>query len=217
MATKKAVKKAAKKAPVKRGVKKVAAKKVAKQVLEIPKEFPNEAYFVATVKGQRVVGQVYSHEAEYGDIWFYNQQGVGNCGDEHIEGYGTSIHIGFDEDADGNLLENLKLAGFTELRIVKDQRMIKTIESMKIPNFDKQWTVTIEDDGTASFGCGAVELTLEQIKAFIKVQEIINEDNEYEDIVNTISNHIAPENVNLDEAKELVARVERILADRKKK
>jgi hypothetical protein len=125
-------------------------------------------YFTATYKGKKIrgiIGNVYtgSYEKEVE----LDNKGYGEVSEDTDFPNILTVTGSVDETWD----ELLKKAGITNFIECKDKRQKAIIDQDKLPEFGR-YNVKLEG-AFLVFGCGAVELTPDQIKRYVKVRKII--------------------------------------------
>jgi len=181
----------------------------------------DEAYYRATVGDVKICGQLYVDRGyESVSIDLKNSQGFGENSDYDDEMGYTHLKV-FEIDFPGEeyngdkVAEEFAKAGITSFSITNDRRMIEAIDRTKFDRFDTQWSITINNSGEIEFGCGEVQLSLDEIREFIRVQRLLNESDTYNDTVMAIRGNISADEVDLDEAEELVKKAEVVIESRK--
>lgn len=176
-------------------------------------------YYRATVGDVKICGQIFIHSSENDNLEMslQNSQGFGepNECDSRDYLYDGDVNVSWEGDeynADAVRKEFQRL-GITSFSVTNDKRMIEAIDRTKFGLFNGDWSITVNSSGDISFGCGEVELSLDEIKEFIRVQTLINniKSRTYHNTVESIRDNISPEDVDLDEAAELVKKVEALL------
>jgi len=144
----------------------VVKKKAPVEQEELPSLFEDGDYFVALVKvkGKREPVKIRGIVEEgyiRGFDLFNNQHGDEVDCDENE-------HFSFVIPVDGSTQADLDRAGIVEFSVPTDKRIIKVIESDKLPRIADN-VAKKRNDGSISFGCGAIEFEKEEIAVWLDV------------------------------------------------
>lgn len=121
-------------------------------------------YFTATYDGQRIRGLVGGRL--YGQFNLFNKSvGVEDCSGS--EGYGRILRLR------GNKQPDLDAVGVTNFKVCTDARQIGVIKYDSLPKVEG-YGVCRTDGQNVKFGCGALELSVDEIETFVKVRKQID-------------------------------------------
>lgn len=128
--------------------------------------FEDGDYFTAQVRNGNKTVKIrgIAVESDWGRYELRNNQ-FGeevDCDDE--SGFSFGVHIR------GNTLAALQSAGVYNFSVVTDKRIIKIIENDKLPEIAGHQPRKLSN-GDISFGCGAIELSAEDVESWVSVME----------------------------------------------
>lgn len=210
----KAAKKAAKKVAVKKAApKKAAAKKATPKKVAVKKvvlRAKSGDYFSATYNGKKIRGRVSDVSGDYGLSWektyFLGNKSEGEYIDDHeCYEFSKAVRVEWDKD-EANFEIGLKDAGVTNFKILTDRREKRVIDNDILPEI-AGYRISVNDDGTFEFGCGAIKVNKDQIRSFLAIAELIDEDDwsEFMSLVDEMkSEGVELEDVELDRVRQLL-------------
>lgn len=137
------------------------------------------AYFKALYKRKPIRGQISLISDNYNtsEYWLGNSSLGEECQCDDVENnydFRRYVHVEIEKDDNENEIgveKALRSAGITQLEILKDRRQQKVVDRDKLP--EVAGYRALPDGNTIAFGCGAIEVTKDEIKNFLTIRRIV--------------------------------------------